>query len=430
MTSYINTLFTSRCVISLFFILIYKASIDVSIRNLALVYDGYPYYNIFGQIDHGKILIGYFLCIFAWLPLFSINLKERRFSFSILCIQYLLIVVPFISYFAVVDAPWLYLTYVLGCHLLVCILVLFFKYTISFPAPDKSLQNFLIFIFGLISVLTIAGLIVGGGLSRFNLNFYDVYDFRVKEFGFPLSDYLVTWSAYVINPFLIIIFMIKRNKFGVLFFIILQLSFFPLTSHKSFLLVGLVIIGIYLLSRRFFLPNILIIIFISGILASWIIIFMGQPIGYSLLDRLVSVPAALHSLYFEYFSTHPLSFLSGTKFSLHISDYDLNTVELVAYGYWGRLFSPNVGWMGDAFANFGVPGLIIYSVILSVLLWIGDSLSRNITKPGLIEATMFASAVSLCSSALQTVFLTSGLFITFISTWILSGLAAERDTHD
>jgi len=92
--------------------------------------------------------------------------------------------------------------------------------------------------------------------------------------------------------------------------------------------------------------------------------------------------------------------------------------RVISWTYWGRDFGPNVGYLGDAFANFGFMGMFLFSMILGVFLRIVDSISRHLPA-NLIAAIIAVPAMALANSALFTSLLTHGFILSLIMIWLL-----------
>lgn len=266
------------------------------------------------------------------------------------------------------------------------------------------------------------GLIATGGLGRMNFDFSKVYDFRTQDelSALPGFGYFVSWFGYVLNMAWLILAMRSRKYMQVLAALFLQVLFFGMTNSKAFLFVPLAIIGLsklqmYIDTRRAFLIGSCAAI---GVLLA--LNAVGINYGAGLLDRIFFLPAALHDLYFDYFSTHPLALMPGGLIGGFLgSPYTKPAVSVVAQAYWGKDFSPNVGWIGDAYANFGVAGIAIFSVVLASVLKVADQLANRGSNQGDYVLLMMGPTLALCSAGLGTVLLTHGLAIALLVLWVV-----------
>lgn len=99
--------------------------------------------------------------------------------------------------------------------------------------------------------------------------------------------------------------------------------------------------------------------------------------------------------------------------------------RVTAWAYWGRDFSPNVGYFGDAFTHFGFMGVFLFPIILRLFLRIVDSVGTRL--PANLVATVVATpAMALTNSALFTSLLTHSLILTVVMVWLLRAMAERR----
>lgn len=90
---------------------------------------------------------------------------------------------------------------------------------------------------GFLILIVFVNLLVFNGLPSLTaINLFDVYDVRKSvNYGLPLMGYLVPWLGKVINPFLIGMFLYKKEIRWSIFFLFLQILLYLYTGHKSFL---------------------------------------------------------------------------------------------------------------------------------------------------------------------------------------------------
>ena len=128
------------------------------------------------------------------------------------------------------------------------------------------------------------------------------------------------------------------------------------------------------------------------------------------------IPAQLKFVYYEYFSVRKKVYFAdgviGSIFNI-ISPYE-EAIPKTIGAYLGEGESnANTGYWGDAYANAGVLGVILFSVILALMIIILAKLGRKI-NPSVVVASMTFSLFSLNDGALLTNILTGGMFIFFI----------------
>jgi len=408
-------------------IVLYKTALDASFAlSIRPLYEGQPEFQPYGPENVGKLAVGYLVTL-ACFWLFRIAGKRGTISGFIIFVQYIFIVVPYTTLYGFEDLPTTYLVVILVGY------VTAVSFIRAIPPIKLRPAGWLIrYIFvasaGLIMLYVFGGLIMTGGLQRLNFNLADVYSVREEyiENLLPGFGYFVAWTGYVFDMVLLVLFLQRwkeRRRWaivGLALTLCLQLLLFGMTNFKTFLFIPFAIMGLVWTTRRIPFHRALLIGSL-GIISLLFIVDMITPFGTALLKRAYFDPAAMHNLYFEYFSQHPLASLSGEAVGDWLgAPYQRFPLELVADHYLGTAESPNAGWTADAFANFGIIGVFIYGAVLAFILRLGDFLAKKISDPGVTEGLMLTPAVVLCSSALGTALLTHGLLVLLIALWVLA----------
>ena len=407
--------------IELIGLFLFKVLLDIITFFYVIPKYQYEPFLQFGQIDYLRLWLSYVVLFVVWIAIRPVLTKRYPISRLILIVQVVVIVIPFLTLFAQEERRWNEVIYI--C-LPIVLIALFVRISpkIKLPECDKSAYLIISIVFACIVVYVLLGLIVTGGLSRLNFNFYHVYEVRdlLKNNPFPLSGYLISWVAHVINIAFLISGVIRRNWLIIAFAFVIQILIFGMTNFKSFLILPFFVLGFLFLLKR--MNFVLSVVFGVNLLILLLIClhFTGEDMGLGLFSRIFIVPAAIHSLYFDYFSSHAPAMMAGTKWaSLFGAQYDENIIFIVAKEYWGKEFSPNVGWLGDAFANFGITGAFVITVLFALFLKICDSVANSIQTIGIAESLLFGAAIAFCSSAFSTVLLTHGAGLAVIALWWL-----------
>lgn len=409
--------------------LVYKATLDVAFYEIVKPVYGYQaQFAISGEPSSLKCLVGYLIAWFGVTLCNSIR-KEARVSRFIVLVQVMLIMMPFASLYGIEDLPsWQMGLIILGISTVAwgCRFITLTR----IRSPGKWGQIVLFSSMGCLVLYVYVGLIATGGMSRFNLNLNEVYKFRdeMSNSMFPFAGYLIPWSAYIFNM-AFFVNCIKNKSEGktfsvamITFSVLMQVAIFSMTGHKSYLFAPLVIIVLMHFSKRIDLWNVVFVGAPACIILLVCVNSFLSDMGGALLGRLFFTPAALHGLYFDYFSTHPYMLLHDTFGNIFGSHYQERSVEIIANRYWGESFDPNVGWIADAYANLGIAGIIFYGIVMSFFLRLADSMISKNIPPGVIEGLLIGPAFAFISSALGTVLLTHGFLVALLTLWGLNGL--------
>lgn len=238
--------------------------------------------------------------------------------------------------------------------------------------------------------------------------------------------YLVNWQAKIINPFLITISYVINNKVMLLLSILMQVFIYLITAHKSYILIpiAIIIIIIKILEKRNFFSNGIVLAPI-GLFFSYLtyIIIGNLTIPSLFIRRLLFVPARIKFNYYDFFSKNKMLYFSEGLIGKILgisSPYEINAANLIGYLYDGNIGTwANTGYLADAYANMGVFGMLIISLLLVVIFLIINSFSTKINKEVVVGLSVF-SILSLNDGALLTTIFTGGLLLLLVILFIYS----------
>lgn len=379
------------------------------------------------------IALAFFLAVLpaTWLPT-----AMSRPSQVIYWILYLLVIVPgvLVPLYTLRLEPRTILTF--GCYLSGAFFLLGRIYSIPLARVRR---------------LSIPGVVYWPSLAAFGLVLYfiigqhfglgvniqsviDVYDVREDFKGVigqaPLVSYSVNWLGNVINPLLIARGMITRNALAVVSGIVGQLVLFTITGFKSVFFSALLVAALLWAIRRGGRSfGIRILFGLSGLMAL-------SPLVDNLIDRdffvfifirrLLATPGLVTGYYFEYFSRHEFALLAHSINVFADYPYALDPPALIALRYFGSSsISANGNLWADAFANFGVPGIFLFTALLGTILWLFDSITRMMDMR--IAALLLGiPAFTLANSALLTSLLNHGIGLAIVAIYLIPPITDRR----
>lgn len=338
----------------------------------------------------------------------------RNPSDFFLQLWYLLAYVPLLVLFALAGADGAYILLVSLCFGLLSLSRRFLP-RVGMPAIKGGKRIGLLLSIG-ISLFCYGVLIYASGL-RLNLSFAEVYGYRSQYTesirGVPLIGYVVDWQGYVINPTLFGLGLMRRRLGLLLLALALQILLFSITGLKSFFLAPLLIAAMLYLAHK---PR------KSGMtlaLGSGALVGLSS-LAYLLLDnvwplsmlirRLLLLPARIQLVYYDFFSRHAKALLSHSVLSWFFSyPYEAPPSGLIA-----QVMDPtktggaNTGFLADAYANFGIGGMLAFALLLALMLHFLDGLALN---RGLVGALLpvCLPLFALLNSPLLTTLMTHGL---------------------
>ena len=384
--------------------------------------------GVFAFTENGTLrllesyVIGLTLSIWLAASLYS----RWRPSGIALLLYFVIVILPLSSLYGLTDASRAFF-YAAAGSFAVLILVTELIPRVRLPRPHLSMVHLGLTVILGICFYVYGWLILSGGLGRLNFNLLSVYEVReayVQSMA-PFLGYFVPWQANVINIFILCYGLHKRNLWLLSIASVAQLLLFGMTGHKSFFLSAMLAVGVYFIWRR----NSLFYIFAGAsvlVLFSFVLFLAtNNHLPPSLLiRRLFFVPAANHLIYYDFFSRpeNPFVMLSNSILAPFIQyPYDAPLPRVLAQAYWGIDFWPNVGYLGDAFAQFGFVGMFLFSIILGLFLRFVDSVGTRLPA-NLVAAMVATPAMALTNSALFTSLLTHGLIFTLVTLWLLRGV--------
>ncbi|GCL36922.1 hypothetical protein SR1949_20280 [Sphaerospermopsis reniformis] len=294
---------------------------------------------------------------------------------------------------------------------------------------SQKMQTYLL----LLSVLLIASMLLFGGSRYLNFDLTKVYDFR-REAAANLPAiyaYLSPNLGQIIIPTGISIAILNKRWQAVFTLMVCAIFIFGLTSHKGPLFYPLLVILIYLFSQRQRFFTYLVLLLILIVLLSGVdLLLLQQASGENILSgwfsslamqRTIMVPAYLNWAYFDFFSdTNKYYYWSDSILSLGMlsSPYDLSIPYLIGYYYAGGSHA-NTGWIGSGYAQAGLIGVYLYSILMGLCFSYLNSMGKKIGNSLVISIFAIPALTMITSADLPTMLLTHGLLIALILVTIL-----------
>jgi hypothetical protein len=376
-----------------------------------------PVYSYYGLIDAApEPMTTLVVTALAALPTAWLPISARRPSFIVLWLLYL------VGYVPVTVVP-LYLegelASVLPFDLALLASMAIIASIVRLPpvrirAPHLSLTAFtrLMLILGLLCLAYIAASFGVQSLPSLSSVYTRRAEFDAAVGGAAGASYVVPWAGNVINPMLMTLGMVRKRTELAVLGVVGQFLIYSATGFKSVLfsiaLVPLVYVAISIARRSFGLlatvaaPVILVLAVAGNSLTG------GTSL--SLARRVFTTPGQLSWYYFDYFSVHSPYQLShrflGWLFS---NEYSVEPAALIGSVYFPQSNpSANANFWADAFANFGIAGILGFSVVFGLVLLVVDG--AGLGRDARIAGPLLAIAgLNLASSALFTNLLTFGL---------------------
>ncbi len=395
----------------IYLIIIYRVLLDQV--YVAIIVNRYDYQHYQSNPSTFSLFISW-LFLFSLLPFIIKNAQGPKLSNLILFFFSLFSIVPtttMIGYNSQYSSEYIILIY--------CYWFLFFLFSSRIPTIVIKLKSNSKYVFQILTSLIILAVIyvsyVYTGL-RFHFGLMDVYDLRLeaREYNAPLILYYLLAAADYVLVFVLIYHLLIR-KYVISFFIfILNLLNFGISGSKHIIFLLFLSLIVFALVKskdvkRYILPSIISILLLS------IFEFFYFETNFLTLFfpyRVLIIPAKLHFIYFDYFSTHEFDYFrqSFLKFFIDspykqnigflIGEYDTGDIE-------GRA---NNGLFSDAFFNLGIIGVFVLPFFLSILLKFFDEAVKGLNSR-LYFSVSLSIFLALLSLPLSVAFLSSGMLV-------------------
>ena len=410
---------TKKYFYSFIFITIYKIILDYVYVSFIYKVFGYSGFSLDFSPVKFLISIFYFILVYLVLP------KDADKPSSIfLQLHFIIMIIPMLTYYSFTNDAGIFMLLNIIFFSMQCIVLRVIPNVKI--AKIKGSQKALKWIIVPISFFVYISMIRANGMPSLKaLNVLNVYDIR-RHVKYPfLMGYLVNWQAKIINPFLITIFYAEKNKKMIIVPTFMQLFIYLITGHKSFLFIPLaILIVIKIIEHKdfFLISTFMAAVGTLGVYLLYVI-FDILLVGSIFIRRFLFLPAKIKFDYYDFFSKNEFLYFSQGILGKIIgkkSLYQINAANLIGYLYYGNVdTNANTGYLADAYANMGVLGMLLITILLIIIFMFIDSFSISINKETVIGLSLF-SILSLNNGALLTSLLTGGLLLLLVILYLYS----------
>jgi oligosaccharide repeat unit polymerase len=399
---------------SFFGFLFYKTSLDVSYFTMASwIGDYMRLYEM--DFNPFKFAESYLLLLIIYI---LVPKSKNGISGLLIWLIVLISYVPMLTLYSFMDKPRSYMYAVTGFWFVVVAIMRFLPRVKPLILERRQASVFRWLVYASL-IVVIAGFIVSMKFSL-NLDLAKVYQVRgaYEALGARWFDYLLASVAYVINPVFFIYFFKKKQWLLFIASAVFQLLMAVAFGNKTYLFVlPFALFLIFVMHRKnplFWLS----IGFSVPVLAGTISYYLFKDLWVYMLfaRRMLLVPSQLSFIYYDFFSNHEFTYLSGHKIFSFITEYPYNDppARLIGQSVLNSLGnSANNGIYADAYLNFGMWGFIIWGVALAIILVVLEWASSKKDKDLGIAAVGLLPIV-FSNSALLTAILSNGILVAIV----------------
>jgi hypothetical protein len=402
-------------------VLVLRAVMDVAYVQFV---SGYAGFNV--DIDVVKLGESYLITLMLALVLPS---RVKKPSDFLLLILFLVPVLPCISFYALSNQSRMFF-YAVNVSFIVVALVRH----ISVPTPPSigGVWKSVLVVCAVASVGVALWLLRAGGAQIFNLDITRVYEYRQTyntEVAVGLFSYISRWTYKVLNVLLMGWALFQRWFLLFLGLAGLQLVFFGLSTHKQLIAFPALVLFLYI-----FIPKRTAVFWTMAGMLSVVMISLaayslsGHVLAPSLLiRRLLYLPAELNFAYYDFFSSHGLVYLTNSRWFAWLGTYGFDKPPplLISdaaglYGAWA-----NTGFLSAAYMHFGIPGMLVWSFLVGLLLKLTDNLTIGRLPVWLALCIVIVPFTNLfMSSDLLTALFGDGLILALLLLWLFNARPA------
>ncbi|MBO6639967.1 MAG: hypothetical protein JJ942_17955 [Roseitalea sp.] len=281
----------------------------------------------------------------------------------------------------------------------------------------------------LMATILFAALIVlsSGASINIGLSLFEVY--AAREAFLAQADnlgrvFLYTQSAiiYAFGPFLVAIGLVSRNPLALLAGVVLLAVVFFATSFRMAYFAVFAVIGLWLLIRMFprrtYAGMLLAFIGLVAVCALADLFLISSVVPYAswvVIFRLFGNAGFLSAGYFDFFfDNEKIIYTQSILAPFFEPRYEVPVPKLIGE-FWtdNPENHANANLWADAYANLGYHGILLISLILSLVLWIFDSLARSTSNAvGVLLIVMPSFALS--NIGLHTAILSGGVLFALL----------------
>lgn len=290
---------------------------------------------------------------------------------------------------------------------------------------------FLVFLFSLIAV-AVTGIYNG---FRFQFDLINVYENRLaaREVYMPLVFRYLYGIIAVVIPIVVVFFLIKKKYLLAIILSFIQFLLFSFGANKAMIFSLFLAYVIYYFYQEKKIVWILWGIILINIIAIFEYLYFNSFIITALgPNRTFLVPNKLSYFYFEFFQSHPYLYLRESFlrwFGLK-SPYDMGISRIMGGLHYGNYeTNANNGMCGDAFAQLGWLGMIVYPFLMVLVFKLFNACSKGIDiRILLISCISFA--ISFINASFFGVLLTNGFIAVCLFSYflprIINGYGSEN----
>jgi len=264
---------------------------------------------------------------------------------------------------------------------------------------------------------------------QFHFSFEDIYERRLDARailpGGSLVGYLLAALKFAFTPIILVLALTRRSFRYIVLAVLAVAAIFSLDGSKDTIFRPLLLLtAAWIIGKRGKMMGVKTAFGIAAALA--ISLFEYAAVGNyfiagTVIRRQLIVPAEMTAYYYDFFSQAGFTYFSDGIVGkiLGWQKFDLAKAPLIGYEYLGKVESnANANLWASAYADLGIAGLILVSILAGVVLRIVDSYDGPYAR--ILTGILALSFVMVWTQgAFETSLLTGGVLLglVFLMFW-------------
>jgi len=399
-----------------------------------------------------KYLVGFGLTLALAFIIF-VQTRDRPIMRVALTLFFVFTIVPVLSYFGITDKSAVYSALVISSFL---VMLQFSRLPlIDLKQRSKLTRRTTTLLVGMAvthTVVIYAALVYWYGSPPISpLFFENTYEIRaatepmfpsIRMLGAPAFGYFLSWQIKVFNPFLLGFFLKNRRYLvasGVGALAILAYMYAPNTLHLA---VPVLTITVLLLFRLKVLMIGILTLGIIGVVSGYLLLHYADILQLvnQVVGRALYIEARNDFFLYQWFQMNPHIYLTDSPLNPFWEyPYDTRHTYLYAERFLGSSHNATVGFLADAYGQFGAVGMLVTGAAVGAILWVLDSFAVR-SDPEMVVVLATTAIFNLNQSDLTSNLLTNGLMLVVVIAFLyaaderklkgISGRAARASAED
>lgn len=399
---------------------LYKIAIDLLyIQGTSEIY-AYLGRNLDFSFD--KYIYGWASYLFVLLLINYIKEDEIRFMVKLI---FLLSGVSNISVYGLCNYPTKHFMIVLLFWIILIALCSFIPNSSEFQTYKKSNESLINISFPMDSILLVIGILLTGiEVAKYGLNVTSadtIYTARSTFRALKVSamdTYILSWTGTVILPWAFVNFLEKNKYIRAIIILVSGVLLFQINGMKTWLVLYIVIICFVFFMKKTDVDKSISLILLgsSMICIASLIMYRFNPSLYTwagYMDRIFLLPGETNYYYLDFFDSHEKLYLRESIMkSFFKSPYEPISSIQIGFEYMKAAFYHNStnGLIGDYYANFGIFGIFIYPIALSISFCILNIFTSKF-ESSIKKSVIFILMWTLINTSFFTWLLTGGYIV-------------------